>query len=79
MEKIKDGSLEDGFSVRDVYRQGWMFLDSKELVQPAIDELLETGWLREIPPPKQPEGGRPFSPTFQIHPKAREILKRGES
>ena len=77
LEKIKDGSLEDGFSVRDVYRQGWMFLDCKELVQSAIDELSETGWLREIPPPKQPEGGRPFSPTFQIHPKAREILKGG--
>ena len=48
-------------------------------MQSAIDELLETGWLREIPPPKQPEGGRPFSPTFRIHPKAREILRRSES
>ena len=57
-------------------RQGWMFLDSKELVQSAIDELLETGWLREIPRPKQPEGGRPFSPPFQIFPSAREILRR---
>ena len=76
LEKIKDGSLEDGFSMRDVCRQGWMFLDSKELVRSAIDELLETGWLREIPPPKQPEGGRPFSPTFRLHPKAREILKK---
>ena len=66
------------FSVRDVYRQGWVFLDSKELAQSAIDELLEAGWLRQIPP-AQPQGGRPFSPTFNIHPKAREILKRGES
>jgi hypothetical protein len=78
LEHIKNGSLQDGFSVRDVYRQGWCFLDSKELVQPAIEELLETGWLREIPPPTQPQGGRPFSPTFQIHPKARELLKRSE-
>jgi hypothetical protein len=78
LEKIKDGSLEEGFSVRDVYRQGWVFLDSKELAQSAIDELLEAGWLRQIPP-AQPQGGRPFSPAFYIHPKAREILKRGES
>jgi hypothetical protein len=75
LEKIKDASLEDGFRVRDVYRQGWMFLDSKELAQAAIDELFEAGWLRQIPPPKQPQGGRPFSPAFQIHPNAREILR----
>jgi hypothetical protein len=78
LEKIKNGSLEDSFSVRDVYRPSWTSLDSKELAQAAITELLETGWLREIPSPKQPQGGRPFSPTFQIHPKAHEISQRGE-
>ena len=75
MEKINDGTIKDGFSVRDVDRHGWMFLDSKELAQAATDELLEAGWLRQIPPPKQPQGGQPFSPAFQIHPKARETQK----
>jgi hypothetical protein len=77
--KIKDGTIEDGFTLRDVYRPGWTFLESKELAQSAINELLETGWLREIPPPNHPQGGRPFSPTFQIHPKARELLRSSES
>ena len=52
-----------------------MSLDSKELAQSATDELLEAGWLMQIPSPKQPQGGHPFSPVFQIHPKAREILE----
>jgi putative DNA primase/helicase len=73
LEKISAGQLTDGFSVRDVYRSGWSFLDSKELAQAAIDELLETGWLKEIPSPKpQPKGGRPTASTYRIHPKAWE-------
>jgi Protein of unknown function (DUF3987) len=77
LEKIKDGSLEGGFNAREVYSQNWSFLDSKKLAQAAIDELVETGWLREIPPPEpQKKGGRPFTPTYRIHPKAREILKK---
>ena len=77
LEKIRDGSLEDGFNAREVYSQNWSFLDSKKLAQAAIDELVETGWLREIPPPEpQKKGGRPFTPTYRIHPKAREILKK---
>jgi hypothetical protein len=77
LEKIRDGSVEDGFNARDVYSQNWSFLDSKKLAQAAIDELMETGWLREIPPPEaQPKGGRPLTPTFRIHPKAREILRK---
>ena len=79
MEKIKHGTIQDGFSVRDVYRQGWTFLDSKELAQLALVELLEAGWLRQISLPEQPQGGRPYSPTFRIHPKAHEMLKRSES
>ena len=78
--KIKDGSLEDGFNAWDIYHQGWSFLDSKELAQAALDELMEMGWLREISAPKSDkQGGRPLSPTYQIHPKAREILKKGET
>jgi hypothetical protein len=77
LEKIRDGVIQDGFAARDVYIQNWSFLDSKNLAQAGIDELIETGWLREIPPPgPRPKGGRPFAPTFRIHPRAHDILRK---
>ena len=48
LEKIKESSLVDGFKARDNYQQGWSFLDTKELTQAALEELMEAGWLREI-------------------------------
>jgi 5S rRNA maturation endonuclease (ribonuclease M5) len=46
-QKIKKGALHDGFSARDIYRNGWHLLDKKVLVQDACSELIEAGWLRE--------------------------------
>jgi hypothetical protein len=78
LRKIKDGVLKDVFSARDVYRQCWTFLDTKEQAEAALDELVGTGWLRQIPRPKPnlQGGGRFSSPTFQIHPRAVEILRK---
>lgn len=45
-KKIQAGTLEDGFTVRDIYRKCWHLLDKKEIVQQACDELVEAGWLR---------------------------------
>jgi hypothetical protein len=47
-EKIKDGTLKDGFTARDVYRKQWHLLNGKELVQSACDELVSLGWLRRL-------------------------------
>jgi len=49
-KKIKAKKLKDGFSLRDVYRNGWHLLTSKEAVKAACDELVEAGWLREVIP-----------------------------
>ena len=69
--------LKDVFSARDVYRQCWTFLDTKEQAEAALDELVETGWLRQIARPNPNlQGGRFSSPTFQIHPRAVEILRK---
>jgi hypothetical protein len=76
LNKIEEGALQDNFNERDIYRRGWSFLDSKELVHAAIAELLETGWLRENKVAKTQEPGRPLSPTYRIHPRAEEILTR---
>ena len=60
LEKIKSGSLTDGFKAWDIYHQGWSFLDTKESTQAALEELMEAGWLREIRrPAPDKQGGQP--------------------
>ena len=77
LQKVRAGLIQDGFSARDVYNQNWSSLDSKDLAQKAINELIDTGWLKEIPPPKPPpKGGRPFTPTYKIHPNAEDLLQK---
>lgn len=46
-EKIRQGELQDGFSIRDVYRNQWQYLTDREVVKEACDELVEAGWLAE--------------------------------
>jgi len=46
-EQIRAGKLNDGFTVRDVYRKNLHLLNSKDLAQAACDELVDAGWLKE--------------------------------
>jgi len=68
-EKIKKGKLKDGFTVRNVYRQNWHLLNSKELAQSACDELVDAGWLR--PEEIKKVFGRPPLPIYHINPKVK--------
>jgi DNA primase len=68
-EKIKKGKLKDGFTVRDVYRQNWHLLNSKELAQSACDDLVDAGWLR--PEEIKKVLGRPPLPIYHINPKVK--------
>ena len=72
LEKIKDGSLTDGFNARDIYRRAWGMLETKELVEAALEELVDAGWIREIPSEKHEREGRPSLPAYAIHPKAKK-------
>lgn len=66
LAKIKDGSVTDGFTARDVYCKGWALLD-KLGVAKATDLLADLGYLLPIEI-RSPAGGRP-SVTFKINPK----------
>lgn len=44
--KIKNGIVQDGFAIRDLYRKGWTGLDTRERVTAACQDLEEAGWLR---------------------------------
>jgi hypothetical protein len=45
-KKITRGALQNGFTLRDIYRHGWHLLTTKELAQGACDELVAANWLR---------------------------------
>lgn len=49
-ERIGTGQLDDlgsadGFTARDIYRKQWSLLDDREIVNEALGELVEAGWL----------------------------------
>jgi hypothetical protein len=50
-ERIRQGQLENRFTSRDVYRKQWSLLTDQGVVQKALEELVEAGWLREIVTP----------------------------
>lgn len=45
--KLTNGDLASGFTCRLVYTKGWSDLSTKERVGPALERLVELGWLRE--------------------------------
>jgi putative DNA primase/helicase len=65
-KKIEDGKLRDGFTSRDVYRQKG-FLKDREIAKIACDELLESGWLREVE--KSVAKGQKRKISYLINPK----------
>ncbi|WP_460673710.1 YfjI family protein [Larkinella ripae] len=68
LRHLKKGDLETGFKVREVTKKGWSNLNTADLVDSAVSELIELGWLLEVKP--QPsQGGRPEASHYLIHPK----------
>lgn len=67
-KKIHDGSLVDGFTVKDVYRPGWSGLSSREEAQAAIESLIDLDWLTVA---EIPTGGRKRTEHF-INPRISE-------
>jgi hypothetical protein len=70
LKKIKEGSLTDGFALREVYRNGWERLSQPE-AREACEELIELGWLRREKLPPSPNGG-PAAVKYRVHPKLRK-------
>ena len=70
-KKIKNGSLPDSFTVRDIYRRGWTLLDDRKIVEAACDELVSLGWLREYQPPTL-TAGRPRLTEYAVNPRIRQ-------
>lgn len=66
--KIVDGAVNDGFTLRDVYRNGWSGLTDRKQVAAAVDVLADHDWLQveEIS-----TDGRPAT-VHRINPRIRK-------
>lgn len=64
--KILDKRVADGFSERDVYRNEWHLLTTKELVSEACSELIDAGWLCKETKSVQ---GQQAKTIYRINPK----------
>lgn len=72
-DKITAGKLEDGFSVRDVARKEWSFLnDDEDVIRAAIADLMDFGWLAEY---KGGPTGKAVA--YRINPQVKQLGKPG--
>jgi len=68
-DHLSRGELDETFSLREVYRNGWTALARKEDAEAATDVLCELDWIRAIQLPTTSAGGRPPGPSFLVNPK----------
>ena len=65
-ERIRAGRVQDGFSLRDIYRNCWTTLETRPKVEAACQELIEAGWLRSESIEVTGRGPRE---VFRVNPK----------
>jgi putative DNA primase/helicase len=66
--RVERGKLSDGFTARDVRRNGWRYLSSEVAVRAALEWLEDEGWLQSIATANDAIGGRP-TVRYRINPK----------
>lgn len=68
LDHIRKGELEDGFTVRDIYRKGWSLLGNTKETTQATEFLSDMGWVRGVRDERQSiTEGKPTTRYF-IHP-----------
>lgn len=72
LHRLLNWPKEKPIRTRDIAKQGWGGLTLPEVVNSAIEILVEAGWMRAVP--VKPASGRP-TVDYLIHPRAAEILK----
>jgi hypothetical protein len=66
--KIRQRTVPDVFSLREVYRHHWANLSTPEEVSKAVDVLVDLHWLRRL---REETGGRPTE-KFVVNPRVWE-------
>ncbi|MBS1952550.1 MAG: DUF3987 domain-containing protein [Cyanobacteria bacterium SZAS-4] len=65
--KIREGALQERFTIREVYRKDWEYLTDKESAQKACDALEDAAWIRRVSISPSQAGGRP-TVMYEINP-----------
>jgi hypothetical protein len=65
--RIVKGDLADGFSARDIYHPQWAGLTDANLVNEAVEMMVDMGWIR--PRPLSKKGKARTAATYEINPK----------
>jgi hypothetical protein len=69
--RIRAGKLDNNFTAREVQRKSWELLTEKEVVNGAIQDLVEANWLREIKFTITKKGGR-AKVEYEINPQIKK-------
>ena len=66
LKRLRNGKLASPFTARDVYRNGWAYLSDLEVVQAALDLLIDFNYIQKR---QVTTAGRPTY-TYLVNPKA---------
>jgi Protein of unknown function (DUF3987) len=69
LSRVSKGDLVDGFTCRDVHRQGWSNLSEPDQVQSGLNLLVDYDWLDAELLVSGSTGGRPKT-VYRINPRA---------
>ena len=72
-KKVLSGDLPDEFALRDVYRNGWIGLGTRDAAARAVEVLCDLDWLAEL---EQPTRTRPRT-RYQINPRLQRKRQAG--
>ncbi|GAB3861600.1 hypothetical protein GCM10028822_41330 [Hymenobacter terrigena] len=68
--KLRNKTITAPFKARDIVRRGWQGLSETRVVEAALEELVASSWLREVPAtPSKGTTGRPPAPVYHINPR----------
>ena len=68
LNHIKNSELQDGFTVREIYRKGWSLLATPKEATEAAEHLCDLGWVRSVKDErKSSTDGRPTT-RYLTHP-----------
>ena len=65
LKHIRKGDIGGEFSSRDIYRNGWAHLSSREQTQAGLQQLVDYDWLRED---RRTDTGGRHSTVFIVNP-----------
>lgn len=72
LHRIKASELQDGFTVRDLYRKGWSLLATPKEAADAAELLCDLGWLRGAKDDRKDRAEGRLTTRYFLHP----ILKQ---